>query len=274
MEVVNPDLGYVYSLAAFPNGNLVSGHNQGYTCIYDRSQPDIKMTFHQQHKDRVTSVATLSDDCFISGSWDGTIQIWSLSSKKIRVLPLPEGHVYAVAGINEKWVAGGTDVGLYVHHLASNECDVFDDGEAISALALYTNKLVVGYRSGKIKLWDFEKKASRLIAMEVGAINSIYVINDTIIVGTDHGISSFSLLHQKDLLRLRVDPHGVLAVIQLPDGRVVAGSYDPMVRVYNLEEVQVNLKPGHSNVVTSIVLISDNLIASGSWDGSVRLWPV
>jgi WD40 repeat protein len=72
-------------------------------------------------------------------------------------------------------------------------------------------------------------------------------------------------------------PHEVFDMIISPDSkRVVTGSLDGIVRVWNAETKACLLElKGHRNLVTSVAFSPDGrLIASGSDDDSVRVWNV
>ena len=51
----------------------------------------------------------------------------------------------------------------------------------------------------------------------------------------------------------------------------MVGCKDKNVYLYDLEKDAIKL-PGHSGPVNSVAEINENIIASGSWDGTVRMW--
>jgi WD40 repeat protein len=66
---------------------------------------------------------------------------------------------------------------------------------------------------------------------------------------------------------------GVTAVAVLPDGRVVSGSWDKSLRVWDLESgTSVATLVGHQNWINAVAVLPDGRIVSGSSDNSLRVW--
>ena len=78
------------------------------------------------------------------------------------------------------------------------------------------------------------------------------------------------------VLRLEGHQGRVQSLAFLPDGRrIVSGSADHTVRIWNLETGQTIVGPlaGHRSGIPSLAVSPDGrFIASGSYDGTVRIW--
>ena len=67
----------------------------------------------------------------------------------------------------------------------------------------------------------------------------------------------------------------VRCVTTLPDGRIVSGSIDGTLRVWDLNTGECLWElEGHSNYVTSVTALPDGHIRSGSDDCTFRVWDV
>ena len=59
----------------------------------------------------------------------------------------------------------------------------------------------------------------------------------------------------------------------LPDGRVVSGSDDNTLRVWDAAAGQcLQTLEGHQSRITSVAVLPDGRVVSGSDDGSLRVW--
>ena len=64
----------------------------------------------------------------------------------------------------------------------------------------------------------------------------------------------------------------VISVCVTPDNRIVSGSYDKTVRIWDMKGNQLAVCKGHENMVSSVCVTPDNRIVSGSYDKTVRIW--
>lgn len=69
-------------------------------------------------------------------------------------------------------------------------------------------------------------------------------------------------------------PHWINALVALSTttGGVVTGCHDKLIRVFNLNLQMLYSLGGHTGPVASLTMLTPTLLASGSWDGSCRLW--
>lgn len=65
----------------------------------------------------------------------------------------------------------------------------------------------------------------------------------------------------------------VYSLVRLKNGKIASCSSDKTIKIFNLltNECELTIK-GHTEDVTSITQISDNILASGSFDKTVKIW--
>ncbi|MGE0009552.1 MAG: hypothetical protein AB7F19_03340 [Candidatus Babeliales bacterium] len=65
---------------------------------------------------------------------------------------------------------------------------------------------------------------------------------------------------------------GVNSVCVTPDNKIVSGAVDDTVRVWDMAGNQLSVCHGHTNWVNSVCVTPDNKIVSGAVDDTVRVW--
>src|SRR6516225_3253123 len=199
------------------------------------------------HRDVVVSIALSSDGTrVLSGSNDGTIRLWDLTSgKMIRALKGHRGQAWAVAlsPDGELALGGGQDGGLALYKVATGEqVRSFDHHPQAVRAAVFTpdgKRALSACYDNVLRLWDV--KTGKKLRSFTGHTDS------------------------------------VMCVACSPDGRrALTGGLvgDRTVRLWDLETgKQIRRLTGHGERVMSVAFSPDGRRAvSGSWDGTVRLW--
>ena len=110
--------------------------------------------------------------------------------------------------------------------------------------------------------------------------NSLYEISDWKLYRNVSALAkdisdskSESSFGSSSLLTLRGHTGSVRGVSVLPDGKIVSGSYDDTVRVWDTATGElVQTLEGHGGTVMCVSVLPDGKIVSGSYDKTVRVW--
>jgi WD40 repeat protein len=77
------------------------------------------------------------------------------------------------------------------------------------------------------------------------------------------------------LSTLRGHTGHVLCVLQLSNGRLVSGSYDSTLIIWDVSSgTCLSTLRGHTARVTCVLQLSDGRLVSGNWDNTLKLWDV
>ena len=279
------------------------GLDQPWTTRWIRGQRPHPHYIAGRHDDGVTSVAVgvrQGRPVIVSGSLDGTEQVWDLESGE-RVLGPLTGHyggVRAVAvGVRHGRPVivsgGGFDRTVWVWDLESGEPvlgPLTDRGEAAAVIGVRNGRPVIvsGSRDETVWVWDLESGQPALgpLTGHDGWVNAVAVGErqgrPVIVSGSFDGtVRVWDLESDEPVLGPGAGHDGwVQAVaVGMRQGRpvIVSGSSDRTVRVWDLESGQPVLGPltGHHGLVYAVAVGERQgrpVIVSASNDETVQVW--
>lgn len=235
----------IYYISQLENGNLISCSEDRTIKIWSLKDDNFLClhTITDSHREWVNKVIPCSKNRIVSCSFDNTIKIWS-SLPPYSLIATLEGHIKEVISIvqlkqKEILVSASCDYTLRIWNLVSYQ---FKTGiEKVSAtggncmVEIDNDKLIVG---GKeiiqiINCSTYEIESS-VSCPSVATINSL---------------------------------------VELESGVVLCGCYKGIFLIYYQEEnTYKEIKGKHKDEISSIIKINDNIIASASYDRSIKLW--
>ena len=236
----------LFNLNALQHTNPNKRSSKGETVSNLNSNP-IPIIFRSAFtsKKQFESVAFSPDGTkMLSGSFDGTIHLWSVETgKELKVF---RGHNNQV-----------------------NSIAFSPDG----------TKIVSGSRNETICLWSVETgKELKVFRGHTNNITSVAFSPDgtKIVSGSwDTTVRLWSIETGEELKVLEGHSSYVTSVAFSPDGtKIVSGSYDETIRLWSVETgKELKVFKGHSGYVTSVAFSPDGTkIVSGSSDKTARLW--
>ena len=195
------------------------------------------------HTDGVNSVSFSPDGgTLASGSWDGTVKLWDVTTQQnIATLRL-EGYSTAFSS----------------------------DGTILAS----------GSWDGTVKLWDITTQQNIATLEGHGdLVTSVAFSPDgrTLASGWDSTVKLSDVTTRQNIATLEGHTDGVTSVSFSPDGGTLAsGSWDGTVKLWDVTIRQnIATLEGHTGRVNSVSFSPDGgTLASGSWDGTVKLWDV
>ena len=199
------------------------------------------------HTGSVYGIAFKDNGTLISGSGDGTLRAWNVTTGTQRWSKDVHAGVYAVAlpSHNPHFIAYGGDTNFDIRMRYSNDGDWRGDVEghtkAVVSLAFKPNsyRLASGSWDHTIRIWD------------VGDNNNL-----------------------RHVRTLRGHTDDVRSVAWSPDGRTLASaSNDGTVRLWANNGINFAILRGHAGWVTCVAWSPDgSILASGSADDTIRIW--
>lgn len=272
----------VRSVCAFGNGGLylASGSDDKTVCVWDL-QKGTQRTI-TGHKGAVSFVCAMSDEGFVSGSYDGTIIEWDLRNKKQKQIIL--GYSSPVTSIstlkNNLLIVGCLDGTLRIWN-TDKEVEVwrttcFRDVYSVCSL---DNNLFASCCYNYVHIWDAKKglKPIMILFGHTKTVQTVCKIGKGLLASGsyDNTVRIWNLeIKDKCVQTLTGHTGPVVSLCNLGDGRLASGSFDQTIRIWDLDKGGecVQVLTGHTQVVSSICALGDGRIASGSWDNTIRIW--
>ncbi|MGY2116594.1 nSTAND1 domain-containing NTPase [Nocardia gipuzkoensis] len=247
------------------------------------------------HTDAVVSVDLSPDGTrIVSGSNDGTLRLWDTATGRPVGEPLT-GHTRGVRSVafspdGTRIVSGGVDASLRLWDSATGqavgESLVGDRPVGMTSVAFSPDgtRIVSGSPDGTLRLWDaattspigepLTATATAGLATPVLATSVVFNRAGTHIIATynDNAVRIWDVATRRpSSVPLTGNAAAAWGVAVSPDDtRIASGSVDGTLRIWDATTIPIT---GHINPVTSVDISPDGTrIVSGSADNSLRLW--
>lgn len=265
------------------------------------------------HSGPVNALICLAGGGLVSGSEDSTIKVWdhastektrpNLSSGDIAILP-DDRVALAVGRYIKLWrpfdASGSPNlpseieipltavpernlIDLWNPENGAVEATICADDEfSVTALAILSNGLLASSSpNGQIKIWDIDKwelvkiigkhSVSKMIGLSDGRLAAVSGAYSDKLVTWDT-----TTLPPSTGVRLKGLEERITALTALADGRLVAGSIDTLIAIWNIagspeSELLLQIRTDPPGSVTALTSLSDGNLAAGCEDGSIDI---
>ena len=87
---------------------------------------------------------------------------------------------------------------------------------------------------------------------------------------------SINLSKITEIKKIHEHSNYITALVILSDGRLVSGSYDKSINIYNKEtyNLEIKIKNAHEFEVSSFEILPENILISASYDVHIKLWKI
>ena len=230
----------VVTLTFGPDGALYSGGDDFAVLVWGEAPRELG-----RHQGKVTSLAVSPDGAWLaSGSWDGSVRLWSLDGRADRTLATPGAGVNAVA-----WGTEG-------------------------------RQLYVGTSGGRLLRYDTAKNQSPLPLLEHGfGINELIVTEDWIAYGAvDGGTRILDLATERLIKDFTLDRRPILAMDHdAATGQIAVGDGHGYIMILDTVDWRIarDFRATREGPVWALAFSNDGtMIHAGGLDDAIYAWPV
>lgn len=234
------------------------------------------------HGDWVDGVALTHDNRALSASWDGTLRVWDVATGE--TLAILQGHndrVHSVALTPDgRAVSAGRDGTIRLWNLADyQQVAVFEGHESHVNDALVTEDGLLVSASADTTVRVREVESGRLLHIlrgHKGGVNRLALTGDgrAISCSTDATLRVWDLATGQCQQVLEGHGGSVYAAVVNSQGWLFTGADDNSIKIWDLATgtLRYTLTAAHTAKVSSLALIDDYTLVSGSWDRLIKVW--
>ena len=228
--------GTVLYMLQLRNGFLASASSDKTIRIWDiKNKQEVKILC--EHQASVLKLYQLKNSKFISCSVDGTLRIWDpFQSYTSSVL---KGHKDAVESVVE---LGG--------------------GGVVASCSLDEH----------IRIWDtYKKKCTKKIRVRKTLIDiDYYITGDLLVISGDRRLMIINYNIGK-IINEYINNNEIYCLCHSPDGKIFLGCNKGEVKILNKKFQNITTLKIHDDVVSSMRLFKNQMLATSSWDGSFAI---
>jgi WD40 repeat protein len=265
-------------LSILPNGNLVSGGEDGKIKVWDLT-----------HKTRIeldgyngNLILPVSNDSIVTNYGDNLIQVWDLTTRNYRVLGQKTKRFSNITILKDGRIACIEDYDkIRIWDVESEETVILEghSGQIRELITLPDGRLVSGSSDKTIRIWDLSLDQSVSLPgygkhnYSLTAVSSNYLVsiegNKIIRVWDIDSQKSFSLrgnLEKEEIFSF---------LVRIDNERIAVFSDDPYtIRIWNIKTKRYTVHKDYpdGSEYTCGTLLTDGRIALGCYGGAVQLW--
>jgi len=212
--------------------------------VWDMDSYKCRKIIKEAHNKTIYCLLYLRDkSTFLSGSGDKTIKMWEISSGKLMfIFQGHENSIKCLFFLNGLYCfsSGGSDALIKIWDLTQNQCKqtLLGNEGPIHCFEYLPSKqwLFSGGHEKKIKIWEL---------FEDGFIKTLDGHND--------GVFCLKLLNFEK--------------------NIISGGGDFLIKIWDfMKEECVLILKGHQEIVSSVIVIKNDILVSGGWDHKLVLW--
>ncbi len=272
----------VPSVAVMSNGLIASGSAGLSIKVWDLSRPEGERCVDElefKHDGHVNCLMTLPGRRVVSSN-DSTIKVWNLSRPKEEQCEVTLKNFLGAVGLVKRLTDGrlvstsdnGDIIVWGLNQPQGDECMIVmgggrpegHKGRVNAIRELLDGRLVSGSSDKTIKVWDLSIASDTRFQLEEDETLEGKIISRS--VPMPIGCQE-TLTGHKDC---------VTSLLVLPDGRLVSGSYDNTIKLWDLSKPQgercMATLTGHEGRVHTLTLLPDGRLVSGSSDHTIKVW--
>ena len=276
---------FVYSISIFPSGNIISVSSDQSIKIFDINY-NLIQNITNAHNNCIIYVDVKDENNFVTCSWDKNIKTWIKNKNRFIINKIiknahKDGINKVIYYLNENLISCSHDNTIKIWEKIKNNYQlitILNHSYWVFSILLLKNKnILISSGLDGTKLWNLNNFELIFYLSEVKCYswNGLSEIdNDRIIIGSSDSLKIISLLEKKVIKEINIG-------LKCPGIRTIkkkeiflVGGWSKDLMIYKSEDYKCihTIKLAHNNCIKGFIELKNDLIASYSGDGIIKIW--
>ena len=276
---------FVYSISIFPSGNIISVSSDQSIKIFDINY-NLIQNITNAHNNCIIYVDVKDENNFVTCSWDKNIKTWIKNKNRFIINKIiknahKDGINKVIYYLNENLISCSHDNTIKIWEKIKNNYQlitILNHSYWVFSILLLKNKnILISSGLDGTKLWNLNNFELIYYLDEVKCYswNGLSEIdNDRIIIGSSDSLKIISLLEKKVIKEINIG-------LKCPGIRTIkkkeiflVGGWSKDLMIYKSEDYKCihTIKLAHNNCIKGFIELKNDLIASYSGDGIIKIW--
>ena len=280
----------INKISLFPNGNIISVSSDKSIKIYDQNFLLIN-NIENAHDNCIRYISILDNENFITCSDDKSIKLWKKNNKKnifYQLEKISNAHKDRIDKVifssNKKIISCSDDstIKLWEKTDKSYQCVITisnaDSYYITSILEIAEKNILISGGDDGIIIWDMInfKKIKFIINAFCSCWNALKKINDERIIvgGGFDGIMKVIDINEGKVIKEIKNYSKCWGILVIDNGVFFTGGEDKAIRIYRVDNFEniITIHNAHDSDINGFCFIKDGLIASYSYDKTIKIW--
>ena len=268
-------------IAVLQTGDLVSGGDDCFINIWEKSNNYILKSTLYAHTSAVSLLLVLNNGNLVSGSKDKSIKIWNTITWSPKYLP---GHADFITGLAEMsnldlLASSSLDNSIKLWNQTSGQCIQTYNPVSKQITALISlqngNDLAAAIIDNTILIVDpLNNKIKQTLTGHTGLISSLILLNsgDLVSGSADKQIKIWDSNNNLNIKSTFQIGYEIKCLTILQNGYLAAGTNNNSVLIADTSSSFMYWLYGHTSPVNSLTVLQNGCLASVSNDLSIKIW--
>ena len=263
-------------ISELSNGNIATCGNDFTIKFWEKNSPHPYATL-SGHTGTVLYILQLKNGLLASASADKNIRIWDIKNlQTVKILSEHQGSVLKLYQLkNSKFISCSVDGTLRIWDPFQNYTSSLLKGhkDAVESVVELEAGVVASCSLDEhIRIWDtYMKKCKKKIRVRKTLIDiDYYITGDLLVISGDKRLMIINFELGK-IINEYVNSNEIYCLCHSPDGKIFLGCNKGEVKILNKNFQNITTLKIHNDVVSSMKLFKNQMLATCSWDGSYAI---